>query len=288
MIIILIIIFLVIYILFGAMFENRIKNKLIRVIIKVILVSLIIPICVNLLMPFFQKEQLEKEEQFRTTVMNAIVEEKMSSEDIEGLIFNKYRDIFESSEKEAKLWANNFLATLPEKRVELESLSKKSEEYINKLSLKWKPICDLILKQFDDRINELIKRNENIIVEKKEYKLIMDIDSNKYEIQKVRFVEFANGNSIFISFEPARIQRGIITEGIEIVYFEQLKNGNTTCDFAIYINQDLYQISPRNNRNGYYESVGYRTTKNPIEDEHFRNKLSEALNKIISSAYLLE
>lgn len=270
------------------MFENRIKNKLIRVIIKVILVSLIIPICVNLLMPFFQKEQLEKEEQFRTTVMNAIVEEKMSSEDIEGLIFNKYKDIFESSEKEAELWVNNFLKTLPEKRAELESLSKKSEEYINKLSLKWKPICDLILKQFDDRINELIKRNENIIVEKKEYKLIMDIDSNKYEIQKVRFVEFANGNSIFISFEPARIQRGIITEGIEIVYFEQLKNGNTTCDFAIYINQDLYQISPRNNRNGYYESVGYRTTKNPIEDEHFRNKLSEALNKIISSAYLLE
>jgi len=288
MIIILIIIFLIIYILFGAMFENRIKNKLIRVIIKVILVSLIIPICVNLLMPFFQKEQLEKEEQFRTTVMNAIVEEKMSSEDIEGLIFNKYKDIFESSEKEAELWVNNFLKTLPEKRAELESLSKKSEEYINKLSLKWKPICDLILKQFDDRINELIKRNENIIVEKKEYKLIMDIDSNKYEIQKVRFVEFANGNSIFISFEPARIQRGIITEGIEIVYFEQLKNGNTTCDFAIYINQDLYQISPRNNRNGYYESVGYRTTKNPIEDEHFRNKLSEALNKIISSAYLLE
>lgn len=288
MIIILIIVFLIIYIFFEAIFENRIKNKIIRVIIKVILVSFILPICVTLLIPFFQKEQLEKEEQFRTTVINAIIEDKISSEDIEGLIFNKYKDIFESSEKEAELWANNFLTTLPEKRVELESLSKKTEEYIDKLSLKWKPICDLILKQFDDRINELIKRNENIIIEKKKYKLIIDIDSNKYETQKVRFVEFTNGNSIFISFEPARIQRGIITEGIEIVYFEQLKNGNTTCDFAIYINQDLYQISPRNNRNGYYESVGYRTTKNPIEDEHFRNKLSEALNKIISSVYLLE
>lgn len=288
MIIILIIVFLIIYIIFEAIFENRIKNKIIRVIIRVILVSFILPICVTLLIPFFQKEQLEKEEQFRTTVINAIIEDKISSEDIEGLIFNKYKDIFESSEKEAELWANNFLTTLPEKRVELESLSKKTEEYIDKLSLKWKPICDLILKQFDDRINELIKRNENIIIEKKKYKLIIDIDSNKYETQKVRFVEFTNGNSIFISFEPARIQRGIITEGIEIVYFEQLKNGNTTCDFAIYINQDLYQISPRNNRNGYYESVGYRTTKNPIEDEHFRNKLSEALNKIISSVYLLE
>jgi len=288
MIIILIIVFLIIYILFEAIFENRIKNKLIRVIIKVILVFFIIPICVNLLMPFFQREHLEKEEQFRTTVMNAIVEDKMSSEEIEKLIYNKYKDIFESSEKEAKLWANNFLKTLPEKRVELELLSKKSEEYIDKLSLKWKPTCDFALKQFDDRINELIKRNKNIIVEKKNYNLIIDIDSNKYEVPMVRFVEFPNGNNIFIKLEPAKIQRGIVTEGIEIVYYEQLKNGNTTNAFAIYLNQDLYQISPRNDRNGYYESVGYRTTQNPIEDEHFRSKISEALNKIISSAYLLE
>jgi len=239
-------------------------------------------------MPFFQREHLEKEEQFRTTVMNAIVEDKMSSEEIEKLIYNKYKDIFESSEKEAKLWANNFLKTLPEKRVELELLSKKSEEYIDKLSLKWKPTCDFALKQFDDRINELIKRNKNIIVEKKNYNLIIDIDSNKYEVPMVRFVEFPNGNNIFIKLEPAKIQRGIVTEGIEIVYYEQLKNGNTTNAFAIYLNQDLYQISPRNDRNGYYESVGYRTTQNPIEDEHFRSKISEALNKIISSAYLLE
>ena len=267
------------------MFENRIKNKLIRVIIKVILVSLIIPICVNLLMPFFQKEQLEKEEQFRTTVMNAIVEDKMSSEDIEELIFNKYKDIFESSEKEAELWVNNFLKTLPEKRAELESLSKKSEEYINKLSLKWKPICDLILKQFDDRINELIKRNENIIIEKKKYKLIIDIDSNKYETQKVRFVEFTNGNSIFINFEPAKIQRGFLIEGIEIVFFEKLKNGNTTNDFAIDLDQDLSQINPRNER---YKNIDIRSNKNPMEDDNFLNKISEALNKIISSVYLLE
>lgn len=267
------------------MFENRIKNKLIRAIIKVILVSLIIPICVNLLMPFFQKEQLEKEEQFRTTVMNAIVEDKMSSEDIEELIFNKYKDIFESSEKEAELWANNFLTTLPEKRVELESLSKKSEEYINKLSLKWKPICDLILKQFDDRINELIKRNENIIIEKKKYKLIIDIDSNKYETQKVRFVEFINGNSIFISFEPAKIQRGVLIEGVEIVFFEKLKNGNTTSDFAIDLDQDLSQINPRNE---HYKNIDIRSNKNPMEDDNFLSKISEALNKIISSVYLLE
>lgn len=285
MIIILIIIFLIIYILFEAIFENRIKNKLIRVIIKVILVSIIIPIFVSLLMPFFQREQLEKEEQFRTTVMNAIVEDKMSSEDIEELIFNKYKDIFESSEKEAKLWANNFLKTLPEKRVELESLSKKSEEYINKLSLIWKPTCDLILKQFDDRINELIKRNENITIEKKNYKLIIDVDSNKYEVPMVRFVEFPGGNTIFIRLEPAKIQRGIITKGLEIVYYEQLKNVNTTIGFAIDLDQDLYQINPRNE---FYKSVDYRTTQNPIEDEHFRNKISEALNKIISSAYLLE
>lgn len=267
------------------MFENRIKNKLIRVIIKVILVSLIIPICVNLLMPFFQKEQLEKEEQFRTTVMNAIVEDKMSSEDIEELIFNKYKDIFESSEKEAKLWANNFLATLPEKRAELESLSKKSEEYINKLSLKWKPICDLILKQFDDRINELVKRNENIIIEKKKYKLIIDIDSNKYETQKVRFVEFTNGNSIFINFEPAKIQRGVLIEGVEIVFFEKLKNGNTTSDFAIDLDQDLSQINPRNK---HYKNIDIRSNKNPMEDDNFLSKITEALNKIISSVYLLE
>ena len=288
MIIILTIISIIIYLLFKVIFKAKIKKKWIQDIIEVLLVILIIPICINLLMPFFQREQLEKEEQFRTTVINAIVEEKMSSENIEELILNKYKDIFESSEKEAKLWANNFLKTLPEKRVELKSLSKKSEEYIDKLSLRWKPTCDFALKQFDDRINELIKRNKNIIVEKKNYNLIIDIDSNKYEVPMVRSVEFPNGNIIFIRFEPAKIQRGIVTEGIEIVYYEQLKNGNTTNVFAIYINQDLYQISPRNNRNGYYESVGYRTTKNPIEDEHFRNKLSEALNKIIISAYLLE
>ena len=285
MIMILIIIVLVIYIFFEAKFENRIKNKITRVIIKVIFVFFIIPICVNLLMPYFQRDQLEKEEQFRTTVMNAIIEDKISSKDIEGLIFNKYKDIFESSEKEAELWANDFLTTLPEKRVELESLSKKSEEYINKLSLKWKPICDLVLKQFDDRIDELIKRNENIIIEKKKYKLIIDIDSNKYETQKVRFVEFINGNSIFISFEPAKIQRGVLIEGIEIVFFEKLKNGNTTCDFAIDLDQDLSQINPRNER---YKNIDIRSNKNPMEDDNFLNKISEALNKIIGSVYLLE
>jgi len=273
------------YIFFKAIFKDKIKNKWIRIITEAILLLLVIPICINLLMPFFQREQLEKEEQFRNSVMNAIVKEYMSSEDIEDLIYNKYKNIFESSEEEAKLWATNFLKTLPEKKSELESLSEKSEEYIDKLTLKWKPTCDLILKQFDDRINELIKRDENIKIEKEYYNLIIDVDKNKYEVPKVRFVEFPNGNSIFISFEPAKIQRGFLIEGIEIVFFEQLKNGYTTNDFAINLDRDLSQINPRNER---YKNIDIRTNKNPIEDDNFRKKTSEALNKIISSVYLLD
>ena len=163
-------------------------------------------------------------------------------------------------------------------------MSEKSEEYIDKLTLKWKPTCDLILKQFDDRINELIKQNENIKIKKENYNLIIDVDSNKYEVLKVRIVEFPNSNSIFISFEPAKIQRGLLIEGIEIVFFEQLKNGNTTTVFSIDLDQNLYQINPRNER---YRSIDSRTNQNPIEDDNFRKKISEALNKIISSVYLI-
>jgi len=285
MIIILAIVSIIIYILFKVIFEAKIKNKWFRVIIEVSLVFLIIPVFTNLIMTFFQREQLEKEEQFRTSVMTSIIEDKMSSKDIEELIFYKYKNIFESSEEEAKLWVNNFLKTLPDKKSELDSLSEKSEEYIGKLTLKWKPTCDLILKQFDDRINELIKQNENIKIEKENYNLIIDVDSNKYEVPKVRSVEFTNGNSIFINFEPAKIQRGILIEGIEIVFFEQLKNGYTINAFSIDLDQRLYQINPRNER---YKSIDTRTNQNPIKDDNFRKKISESLNKIISSVYLLE
>lgn len=285
MIIIITIIFLIIYIIFRVKFETKIKHKRTQVIIEVILIFLIIPICINLLMPIFQIKQLEKEEQFRIAVMDSIVKNKMNSEDIEELIFYKYKNIFESSEEEAKLWVNNFLKTLPDKKLELNSLSKKSEEYIDKLNLEWKPTCELVLKQFDNRINELIKQNENIKIEKENYNLIINVDSNKYKVQKIRIVEFPNGNSIFINFEPARIQRGILIEGIEIVFFEQLKNGYTCAVFSINLDQQLFQINPRNKR---YESIDCRTNKNPMEDDNFRNKISEAINKIISSVYLLE
>ena len=277
--------FLIIYIIFRVKFETKIKHKWAQVIIEVILIFLIIPICINLLMPIFQIKQLEKEEQFRIAVMDSIVKNKMNSEDIEELIFYKYKNIFESSEEEAKLWVNNFLKTLPDKKLELNSLSKKSEEYIDKLNLEWKPTCELVLKQFDNRINELIKQNENIKIEKENYNLIINVDSNKYEVQKIRIVEFPNGNSIFINFEPASIQRGILIEGIEIVFFEQLKNAYTVAVFSLNLDQQLYQINPRNKR---YKSVDCRTNKNPMEDDNFRNKISEAINEIISSVYLLE
>lgn len=277
---ILTIISLIIYVIFKTVVEPKIEIKWLQVLIDVLLVALIIPICVNLMMPIFQREQQRKEEEFKEQVTSYLLKEKMSTEDIKELISLKYKEIFKSSEEDAKKWTNKFLSSLPERKSDVDSLLIKGEELANKLRLKWQPLYDYILLQIDTRINELMKKDENIKFQKYDLDII-SIDSSRRP-GRIREIEFTNGCHIRIQVYPAQIQNGLLTE-FPIITFAEISNQLTSPVFMIGFFEDNFEIDSVNKR---YEDIEFTTQNDPLDNEEFKNKLSEAINKIITSVYM--
>jgi len=276
-----------VYVGYRAKYEHKIKIKWLRVIIDVIIVSFLIPVCVNLMMPFFQKDEREKRERVDRKILSAITQSKLNDKDLEDLISYQYREIFESSQGDAKRWARELIDSMLEKKEKLGVLAEHTEEIVQKLRFKWWPLHMYALDQFDKRINELQKHNPSIKIELAidKYDLILDIDSITYRTFDVRKVVFPNGNLITIKFEPASIQRGVLIEGTELNFTENLKFAGLSYAFSIACNEKIIQINPRNNR---YSDIDIRTEDDPLMVDDFKDTLAKGINKLITSAYLHE
>ena len=160
-------------------------------------------------------QDLRRAEQFQKQVLDAVASKALDTKTLEEIIALKYKVIFNSSEENAKRWAKEFLDS-PAKEQELKSLANNGQEFADKLRLRWQPFYDFILKEFDDRISELSKRNLLKPNPNPAYNPYYKSDAQLVVVDKgaqhgmIRDVRFKNGGVIQIFFSQGQIHGGIL------------------------------------------------------------------------------
>ena len=280
---------ILIYILYAIWFISKIKRIWLQKIINIAFTLIIIPICLTLIMPIFQKEQNEKKEHFRKTVINAIYEKKMDRSKLDELIENKYREIFDTSEKEAKKYTQDLLRSLDAKRKHLSELSAKSKELEDVYYARWKPFLKSLLTQFDAIISELINGGQRLEIENKiiDYKLVVDTAEEQARTTTIRKVRFGNGNIIRIEFEPAKIESGIFISRGRLMFHSIMLGGNGSF-FQLFFEQKSTWLHSNDPRYSNFNGDRVYTRKNPMDDSTFCDQTLGIMKKFITNVLLLD
>lgn len=221
-----------------------------------------------------RKEDQRKSEESVKHWVHIFTKKELNTKDLEEITSLLYKDIYHSSEKDAKKWAQDVLSSSPEEQEEMKSLSARGEELGNRLRLQWRPLYTYILKAFDDRITELQNRNKNLIKSsfKDDTKDIVLVENVKQQYSLLREVQFQHGNAIRIYMLSARIQGGQLLDSPYIVINQDV-NGARDNPFRLNFSTREYWL--------YHYNEPYHTTKGFLEDKDFHDKITSAINKIL-------
>lgn len=277
------IIFIIIYIFYRSRYHQNISNNYISVSIEIILLGIVIPIILYFITDEFNRDERQKQGEFRKYVTASIINDELKTDDLEKIITDKYQDIFDSSDKEAQTWAEDFIKSLPTKQKDYQLLSNKSEDLANVLKSKWNPIVTFTLKQFDRRISELNKQGLSITLntsESDEFFVVENLTSEEF-VPPFRSAVFPNGNSITVTMRAAVISKGILTQ----VPFLRLQNNMK------HIREGAFQIRFRHDRI-YLENlskflnINSLSTSDTLIDNEFFESISKAIEESITFVLL--
>lgn len=150
-------------------------------------------------------ERAEAAERHKQTLSMIESSKWEDSKDSRELNVLRYRDIFRSSEQDARKWVRDFLNAPP--HGELAAASSKSREIAHGLWLRWQPLYDFIVSQFDSCVDELRQGGKAEVVKQHDLSLIF-IDDFRNIDEQFRRVKFPNGHSVFLRLMPAKIEGG--------------------------------------------------------------------------------
>lgn len=281
-------ILVVCYIIFKWKYESRIISKLFRTSIEIVLFFIITPAIAGVLLNevYYHEDKID-EGKFRQQVRDAMLDRGLDTKEIEEIIASKYKNIFETTDDEAKQWAKNYLNSLTEKQQSMNSLNQSSKDLGNRFIDKWNPVIDYILRVFDERIEELEVRN---LIDSKNITKIKEIDDiiqvenpNLSKRSELRFVKFPNGNTMQIILIHGAIQGGKILS-YPFVDFTETINGIRYSPINIGIYSDFARITqfkePERSTGESYESEN-----DVLGDSNFRKFLVSAINHSLEYVY---
>jgi hypothetical protein len=236
-------------------------------------------------MPIFQRGQIEKEERFRKTIIDAVYEKKIDRSEIDELIKSKYKEVFNTSEKNAREYVQSLYSSFDAKKEQHAALSEKSQELEDAYYAKWKPFVDLILLQFDEIMAEFRKRGEGVNNDVRDgINLIIDIEKESVSTKIIRKATFQNGNYIEIVCEPAQIEKGIFIKRGRLI-FNAKKKYSKGFAFEFFLEDKLIWLYSNDPRYARYNNQQIRTDINPIDDRNFCDNSIEILNKFIANIF---
>lgn len=203
---------------------------------------------------------------------------ELNTKDIEEIILLRFKEIFNSSEEDAKKFAESL--SLPEKLEEMKSLSLKGQELGIKLLLKWKPLYDFVRKNFDDRIYELERKNMIKSFNKDNEQEIVSIERPAKTNTVIRNIIFPNGNQLRVQLFSGEIKSSQLVANPRIT-IEQITSTHSYPLFYIDFRDSYIQLYLFN------PSKSFTTEKDdPLSDEEFRTKVTEAISNSIQLVYL--
>jgi hypothetical protein len=278
-----ILLFPVVLFIRDEFFSDRRTRKHKRI-SRILYPTLIIGIIVTLL----RSHQNEvKTDNFRDLLTDAIVKQELETENIERIISEKYRNVFDATDKEARKWAEDFARTLSEKRAALTDLSTKSKELRDKYYLRWHPLYEYALDSFDKRISELQRRDSGIDVIANDVPIVIADDFSNIS-ETIRNVKFPNGNKISVRLHPGRIEHGLLIDKPNLIFGQTIEGQYSGSVFIIGFHNDQYELiigHPVRYRNVLQEM---KTREDPLLHVDFRCEIIKALNLTIESVYLHE
>jgi hypothetical protein len=278
----------VIYRVWGIEF---IKSEWLKITIETILIYFFLPLCFYLITSYIEDirtakerekndKEREKNELFQKAVLDKMYLNNANKVELDEFIRLKYQDIFHSSTEDAIKFADKLIADLEIKKKKLGDLKNNSSIQINKLYLKWRPFFDFFLSALDNRIDELSKKDKNIQYDKNESSpIVYDVDKVKYIRTLLRSLHIDGKSSFLIAYEPGEVSEGICTKDLVIIIS---KRGQELIVFK-FTEESIIMEPVYKKYNDFRAST---KTDDPLNETNLREKTIEAINLLISSAYI--
>jgi hypothetical protein len=269
------IILLSILIAYEVRWRDQIKLRWLQGTVAVILATIIAPAIFALLSEWISHADKEQEAKFRKSILTFIEQGQTNSQALQDLIELKYREIFKSSEDEAKEWSRNFVASLPDRKNELQKIEDKSKDLSERLREKWQPIFDFTLLSLDARIAELERSTKTNM----EFQEIIPIIVDKYprKSAQVRKVIFPGGAQMIVSEDQGILDRGILTRPPQLI-FREVRNGNNDIVFWLRFHPEYISI---NIDSRHYPKIQESKIEGDFMSESNRKKILAVINYTI-------
>lgn len=254
-----------------------------QITISVIIAAILSPAIFHIITTQANQERERTERDFRDAVLTGLYNQNADYKDFEELLKLKYRDVFLSTEQEAKQWVKDFLNRLSRMRTEQETLKDKDQILVAKLEVEWGPLYKYLLTSFDKRAEELATRFENIIIESQDERLVKSDQANQSQLH-LRKVTFPNGNQLTVKIHTAVVENGMVTWYPNLIISESTKGGQNTV-FVITFRAKEFALSVGHPRHrGFIDEVKSQTE--PLANQHFLEGIKKALNRAFESGFL--
>lgn len=266
--------------LLGAKFRREWQKNL----MKLIVVTFASTLGSYLWKAVIELPQREKEEKFKRQLIAILSESSSKTQDMEELLSLKYKEIFRMSEEESRVWVEEFRRSLAEKRKDLKIVSVKGKEMADRLSIRWNPFYQYILKQFDDRVQGLAQDDHGTSITKNNLKLVF-VDNFSGIDETIRRTTFPNNNSIIAKMRPAQVERGILVDTPRIDFLVSVPGEFQEAALSIVLTEKGASVHATNSR--YVPLMEDATTdQDPLIDERFRRIIADSIGKLITFVYL--
>lgn len=278
-----VVVLLGVLIFYELEWKAKIKKRWIQITLSVVFAAVLSPAIFHIIINWNERKREETGQQFRNAVIKGIYQQKIDYAQLEELLSLKYKEVFESSENEAKKWAGEFLDSLSDKRDEKTKIAKKTQELSEALKLKWGPTYKYLLASFDKRVEELVKNSSTKLEVTKDVPIVSVNKVNQGQ-EILRKVVFPNGNHLIVELHTAVVDSGKITWFPNLIFRENI-NATQTTVFVVVFRDGWCGIEVGHPRHhGILEKVVVKD--DPLEDEKFLRMFNKAINRAFESSFL--
>lgn len=274
---------LAVLVFYELSWKEKLKKRWVQVTLSIIFSAVLSPAIFHIIVSWNNRQREEAELQFRDAVITGLYNQKVEYKQLEQLLILKYKEIYDSGEKEAERWANNFLASLQDKRVEEERIEIQTQELVAALELRWNPFYKFLLSIFDRRATLLMKNSSTELAETKDVPIVTSNQAHQNQ-EILRKIIFPNGNQLHVELHTAVVDNGKITWYPNVIFRELIKGSQTTV-FVITFRDNTFALQVGHPRHEGFLEEGI-VHDDPLEDEKFLSLVNKAINRAFESGFL--
>jgi hypothetical protein len=173
-----------------------------------------------------------------------------------------------------------------QKRQTFDELVSANKELSGRLEYRWRPVITYILNSVDERYVSLQNKKGGFSRDVREdnYKMVIDVDSEKSRGIELRRVTFPNGNEVSLVFYPLQIQRGKFIKNGQLEFIEVSKGKNGDVMIKLLLQKDGCSTHVWNNR---YSEFRLSTTEDPLMDNSIIQKFNGIVNMLFTNMYFV-